>query len=185
MKHTYEIVAQPLEDHIYHQIWKRVWRIIYYCIFSIAFRHVTVDSYISPLASIRWKRNIRIGNKSNICRGAVIWATLDAGNSFSLGPSSVIYGSVKIGSDVLVGPNVMIAGGNHGFIKNGVPMRLQTDISIGIEIGNDVWIGANSVITDGVVIGDGAIVGAGSVVTSNIPSNAIFAGNPAKLIRYR
>lgn len=52
-------------------------------------------------------------------------------------------------------------------------------------IGNDVWIGANSVILKGVVIGDGVIVGAGAVVTKDVPPYAIVAGNPARIIKYR
>jgi len=52
-------------------------------------------------------------------------------------------------------------------------------------IGNDVWIGEGSYIKAGVNIGHGAVVGMGSVVTKDIPPYAIFAGNPAKLIRFR
>lgn len=52
-------------------------------------------------------------------------------------------------------------------------------------IGNDVWIGCNVVIMPGVKIGDGAVIGAGSVVTKDIPPYAIFAGNPAKQLRFR
>ena len=54
-----------------------------------------------------------------------------------------------------------------------------------IIIGNDVWIGMNSIITSGVSIGDGAVIGAGSVVTSSIEPYSISAGHPAKHIRYR
>ncbi len=54
-----------------------------------------------------------------------------------------------------------------------------------IVIGNDVWIGTESVILSGVEIGDGAVVGARSVVTKDVPPYAIAAGNPAKIIRYR
>lgn len=54
-----------------------------------------------------------------------------------------------------------------------------------IEIGNDVWVGLNSIILDGVKIGDGAIIGAGAVVTKNVDDYAIVGGVPAKLIRYR
>ena len=52
-------------------------------------------------------------------------------------------------------------------------------------IGNDVWIGSNSIILRGIEIGNGAIIGAGSVVTKDVPPYAIFAGVPAKLIKYR
>lgn len=54
-----------------------------------------------------------------------------------------------------------------------------------INIGNDVWIGANSIITNGANIGNGAIIAAGSVVTKDVPDYAIVGGVPAKLIRYR
>ena len=52
-------------------------------------------------------------------------------------------------------------------------------------LGNDVWVGANSVILKGRSIGDGAIVGAGSVVTRDVPPYAIAVGNPAKIVKYR
>ena len=53
------------------------------------------------------------------------------------------------------------------------------------HIGNDVWIGINSVIMDGVTVGDGAIVASGSIVTKDVPPYAIVGGVPAKVIRYR
>lgn len=52
-------------------------------------------------------------------------------------------------------------------------------------VGNDVWIGMNAIIIDGVTIGNGAIVAAGAVVTKNVPSYAVVAGIPARIIKYR
>lgn len=52
-------------------------------------------------------------------------------------------------------------------------------------IGNDVWIGHQSLIMPGITIGDGAIIGSGSVVTKNVPPYTIVGGNPAKMIRKR
>lgn len=52
-------------------------------------------------------------------------------------------------------------------------------------IGHDVWIGRSVIIKSGVTIGNGAVIGAGSVVTKDVPPYAIYAGNPANLIRYR
>lgn len=52
-----------------------------------------------------------------------------------------------------------------------------------IKIGNDVWIGARSIILKGITIGDGAIIGAGSVVTKNVEPYTIVAGNPAQFIK--
>jgi len=54
-----------------------------------------------------------------------------------------------------------------------------------IHIKNDVWIGANCTILDGITIGNGAVIAAGSVVVKSVAPYAIVGGNPAKLIRYR
>jgi acetyltransferase-like isoleucine patch superfamily enzyme len=54
-----------------------------------------------------------------------------------------------------------------------------------VIIGNDVWIGAGAKILRDVHIGDGAVIGANAVVTENIPPNAIAAGVPARIIKYR
>lgn len=69
----------------------------------------------------------------------------------------------------------------HGWLpKYALPDRTQF-----IVVGNDVWIGANAIILQGVTIGDGAVVGAGAVVNSDVPPYAIVAGVPAKIKRYR
>lgn len=54
-----------------------------------------------------------------------------------------------------------------------------------IHIKNDVWIGANCTILDGLTIGNGAVIAAGAVVVKSVPPYAIVGGNPAKIIRYR
>jgi acetyltransferase-like isoleucine patch superfamily enzyme len=54
-----------------------------------------------------------------------------------------------------------------------------------IIIKNDVWIGVNSTILDGITIGNGAVIAAGAVVTKDVPPYAIVGGNPAKIIKYR
>lgn len=61
---------------------------------------------------------------------------------------------------------------NRGFLKS-------------IEIGNDVWVGAHTVILAGVKIGDGAVIGAGSVVTKDVPDYAVVAGTPARILKMR
>ena len=57
------------------------------------------------------------------------------------------------------------------------------EYGIPVKIGNDVWVGGNSVILPGVTLGDGTVIGAGSVVTKDIPSGVIAAGNPCRVIR--
>ena len=55
--------------------------------------------------------------------------------------------------------------------------------SLPVTIGNDVWIGGHTVVTQGVAIGDGTVIGAGSVVTRDIPAASVAVGNPARVIR--
>ena len=52
-------------------------------------------------------------------------------------------------------------------------------------IGNDVWIGANAVLMQGITVGDGAVIGAGAVVTHDVPAYAVVVGVPARVLRYR
>ena len=52
-----------------------------------------------------------------------------------------------------------------------------------VKIGNDVWIGGNTVINPGVTIGDNVVIGSNSVVTKDIPSNRVACGNPCRVIR--
>ncbi len=68
----------------------------------------------------------------------------------------------------------------YGFLKDDKKIKDKNT-----QIGNDVWIGFNSIIKSGVKISDGAIVGAGSVVLKDVPAYAIVAGVPAKIIKYR
>ena len=53
----------------------------------------------------------------------------------------------------------------------------------GVNIGNDVWVGANAMIMSGVSIQDGAIIAAGAIVTKNVSHYTIVAGNPAKTVK--
>lgn len=53
------------------------------------------------------------------------------------------------------------------------------------QVGNDVWVGTNVTILNGVKIGDGAVIGANSIVTKDVPPYAIVAGNPGKVVKFR
>ena len=54
-----------------------------------------------------------------------------------------------------------------------------------VKIGNDVWVGAHTIILRGVTVGNGAVIAAGSVVTKDVPDYAIVSGIPARIMRYR
>lgn len=101
-------------------------------------------------------------------------------------PGAVLYSGngIRLGNYVLVAAGVMIMPTNHAFGRRDVPMRHQgfAESKGGIEIADDVWLGANAVILDGARIGTGAIIAAGSVVTGNVPAYEIWGGVPAKKI---
>ena len=92
---------------------------------------------------------------------------------------------ICIGSKVEIAPACAFYCYDHG-MKAGIPIMDQPLASKGdIVIGDGAWLGHGVIVLQGVTIGQGAVVAAGSVVTRNIPENAIAAGAPASVLRYR
>lgn len=90
-----------------------------------------------------------------------------------------------MGDNVMVGPNVVMDTSRHVIDRTDVPMKAQGLTYAPIVIEDDVWIGANAVITCGVTLGKGCVVGAGAVVTKDVSPFAIVGGVPAKVIGNR
>ena len=128
------------------------------------------DSVVYPSARLAYAQNIHIGQDVRIGRWVCLWA----------GPNS----SITIGDHSSISVGTFVTSDNCG-TETGCTHREQPAVEADIHIGNDVWVGANSVILPGVTIHDGAIIGAGSVVTKDIPANAIAVGNPAKVVKDR
>lgn len=151
--------------------------------------HLGKDTYIHPSVNLGNPKRISIGKEVKLQRGIIIRPgkyIIYIGSYSGINPYVTIYGKVNIGKYAMIAPHVMIAGGNHAFDYISGPMiKSGKGSNKGIIIGDDVWIGANSVILDGVKIGDGAVVGAGSVVNSDLEPYSISAGNPVKFIRSR
>jgi len=95
------------------------------------------------------------------------------------------HGSITLGSDVLVGPQTTIVAANHTYEDPDTRIVQQEITREGIEIRDDVWIGANCTVLDGVTIGEGAVVAAGSVVTDSVPPYTVVAGAPAEVVSER
>ena len=84
---------------------------------------------------------------------------------------------ISVGDDVMLASNVRILAHDASTGKAGA----HTKIGI-VKIGNNVFIGADSIVLCNTRIGDNVIIGAGSVVTKDVPDNSVYAGNPAQYI---
>lgn len=88
---------------------------------------------------------------------------------------------VKIGDHVFFAPNVSLYTAGHPI--HAELRNKEYEYAFPITIGNNVWIGGNTVINPGITIGDNTVIGAGSVVTKDIPANVIAVGNPCRVLR--
>ena len=129
-------------------------------------QRIGADHIISLSARFTYGENITLGGGSRISEHSYLMAGK--------------HGKIIIGANVLMGPGVLIVASNQG-IDKGRPMK-QQDIQYGkIIIGDDVWIGINSVILPGVRIGSNMVVGADSILSKDIPDSPIVVGNPRQL----
>lgn len=106
------------------------------------------------------------------------------GENVRIGPYNTIE-LVDIGNDFMSAQYVHLMSGSkqHGHDRTDVPIRSQKGVLTRLTIGNDVWIGVNSVVMANV--GNGVIVGASSLVNKDLSDFGIAVGNPAKIIKYR
>jgi acetyltransferase-like isoleucine patch superfamily enzyme len=159
---------------------------IYYIINKPFYNQIGYPFILYPNTYIRNKKKISFGKDITIFFGALISPTeLKTGDNIGFGVNCFVAGKVTLGNNVMIGPNTTIPGANHNFEKVDIPMNAQGNTIKGTTIEDDVWIGANSVVLDGITIGKGSIVAAGSVVTKNIEPYSIVCGVPAKLLRKR
>jgi virginiamycin A acetyltransferase len=130
-----------------------------------------------------------IGSNVTIMEGSVIDHLTNIGDHCYIGRYCYLT-KVNIGNYCSIANNVSIGQGEHDlnkistnsvFYENAFKELTKNEC----EIGNDVWIGVDSIIRRGVKIGNGAVIGANSVVTKDVPPYAIVVGSPAKIIRYR
>lgn len=107
------------------------------------------------------------------------------GEKTSIGSFTIIAAMMKIsiGSSCMIAESVSIRDHDHVFDNSDIPFRDQGWSCKPIEIGNNVWLGAKVTVLKGCKIGDNVIIGANSVVTRDIPSNSVAVGCPARVIR--
>ena len=94
-------------------------------------------------------------------------------------------GEIKIGDNTIIGPRVILHSGNHVFTDRIIPIWKQGYKFKPIIIEEDVWLGSNVTVLQGVTIHRGAVVAAGSIITKDVDEYTIVGGVPAKTISKR
>jgi acetyltransferase-like isoleucine patch superfamily enzyme len=147
-------------------------------------RHVTLRANTELSPGIELGEGVSINDSVviNANRGQVI-----LGDRSWLGPFCLVYGNggVTIGSNVLVAGHTSINTVSHSADRCDIPINDQPAVIDPVVIEDDVWIGLNAVILQGVTIGRGTIVGAGAVVNKSIPPWSIAVGVPARVVGRR
>jgi acetyltransferase-like isoleucine patch superfamily enzyme len=112
--------------------------------------------------------------------GAVAGGKLTIGDRVFInwGTTVVSHKEISIGDDCKIGELSAIFDTDHHEVEPGVDVTTAT-----VSIGNNVWIGRNSIVLPGVHIGDNAVIAAGSIVNADVETNTLVAGAPARLIR--
>jgi acetyltransferase-like isoleucine patch superfamily enzyme len=152
----------------------------------------TAELRVGPGGSVELAMNSSVGS------GAFLIAeSQDAGvpARLAVGTGTAIneYCNLRAaGGDIIIGENCLLAqfvsviASNHGTASGTLILTQPWDRSkTGVRIGNDVWVGANTVLLPGVTVHNGAIIAAGAVVTCDVPSEEIWGGIPAKRISKR
>ena len=109
-------------------------------------------------------------------------------NGIKIGKNTFISLGAKIDTqfgEIIIGDNVHITSGCVLLAHDGAIKQMKPDANPRgkIVIGNNVFIGVNTVILMNVTIGDNSVVGAGSIVNNNVPANVLAVGNPLKVIK--
>jgi len=131
------------------------------------------DAYITIGKKVQLHREVKLSAWGGLC-----CARVSIGDGTSIGDRSEVHAglSVEIGSGCNIAWDVCIMDRDYHKFNNAVE-KIKP-----VKIGDNVWIGCNSLILKGVTIGEGAVVAAGSVVTKDVKPAVLVGGNPAKII---
>lgn len=132
--------------------------------------------FVSPAAGV-FSDALVLGENSYIAGHAYVTGELTTGADCTVNPFATVRGRVTLGHGVRIGAHSSLLGFNHGFAPD-QPVFRQDHTSKGIIVGDDVWIGSNVVVLDGVTIGDHCVIGAGAVVTHDLPTGRSRPATP-------
>ena len=110
---------------------------------------------------------------------------LKMGNNSAIGDYAHFgaAGGIEIGNDVIMGSYISFHSENHNFSDNSKLIREQGVTSLGIKLGNNIWVGAKVTFLDGCVVGNNTVVAAGAIVNGVFRDNVVIGGVPAKIIK--
>lgn len=164
------------------------------------------------LVSIKyWRQNLRLHYSSIVRAGVIIETRLAGGGSVTLeenaqlehnvlvhahggnvfvgensyiGANCVLYGhgGLTIGNNVMIAAGTIIIPANHNYQDKNKLIKTQGEVRLGINIKDDVWIGAGCIILDGVTIAKGSVIAAGSVVRTSTPEHSLSVGVPSRVL---
>jgi len=151
---------------------------------------IHIEDNVKILRGVSIEGDTWIGNNTIIHDYSIISAyngSIKIGQNCSVNPYCVLYGGggLKIGDNVRIAAHTVMIPSNHIYDDRTIPIFLQGISTKGINIEDDVWIGAGVKILDGTKIGRGSIIGAGAVVIGEIPPFSIAVGVPAKIKKTR
>ncbi len=170
--------------------WAQAWQAqVHHKLADVETVKIDKSAFVAPTAKIFAEpgRLVRVGAQSSIAAETFVHGPVVIGEDSSLNPNCPLDGGkagIAIGDNVRIATGAKIFAFDHGMAE-GTPIRTQAVKSVGIIIGDDVWIGAGAGITDGVRIGDGAVVAMGAVVTKDVAAGDVVAGVPARVIKRR
>ncbi len=137
------------------------------------------------LVRFRYK-GARVGKGFHVGQSVSIGQGFISGDYVYVGSHSQLPPHVHVGNYSSLSACVAIVGSDHNYDNPGVPIVFSgRPPSCVTTIGADVLIGHGAILLRGIAIGNGAVIGAGAVVTKDVPSYAVVAGTPAKILRYR
>ncbi|WUS73455.1 acyltransferase [Kribbella sp. NBC_01245] len=141
------------------------------------------DAFIADSAAVFCDK-LRMGARSYIGANAYVTGKIGIGSDSTINPFAVVRGRIELGDGVRIGAHASLLAFNRGTGAD-QPIFKQAHTSLGITVGDDVWIGSNAIILDGVTVGSHSIIGAGAVVTKDVDEWAVVVGNPARKLRDR
>lgn len=155
-----------------------------------------IETSVINIINSSYRQSFKVGNGSSIRRGTIIsihsknvQSSIIIGTNTYVGENNNLRaadGIIRIGNHCLISQGVTIVTSNHSIKDRRIITEQPWDSKRSkVIIEDGVWVGANAVILPDVTIGEGAVVGAGSIVTKDVPSYAIVAGNPSKIIKFR